>query len=371
MSLEVDITARQGSFNLEARFSCGPGITALFGRSGAGKSTLAHLIAGLIRPERGHIRLQDRELVNTTKRLFLPPHKRRIGYVFQEARLFPHLSVKSNLLYGRWFAGRREDAEFERPQFERIVALLGLGPLLQRRPLTLSGGEQQRTAIGRALLSAPQALILDEPLAALDVARKEEILPYIERLRDEAGIPIVYISHAVAEVTRLAAHVVMLNQGRVEASGRLEEIAARLDPRPLAGRFEAGAVLGAEVLGHDEAWNLTRLSTLAGPLLVPRLQRQPGETLNIRIRARDVTLHAAPPGPSSALNMLPGIVAEIMPLPESPAVDVRLDCNGLALIARITRLSAHNLQLAPGMAIFAAVKTVAMDRRGLTGLTED
>lgn len=367
MSLEVNIRHQQGDFTLEAQFECGPGVTALFGRSGAGKTTLVNLIAGLLRPQQGRIVVAGRVLLDTAQRIFLPPHKRRIGYVFQEARLLPHLDVRRNLLYGRWLNGGGSDG------FAHTVALLGLEDLLQRRPGTLSGGEKQRVAIGRALLARPSLLLLDEPLASLDAARKEEILPYLERLRDELHIPIVHVSHALPEVTRLATHVVLLSQGRVEAVGSVAELAARLDLYPLTGRYEAGAVLAAELLAHDDAHGLSELHSPAGRLLVPQLDLPPGARLNIRIRARDVTLFLAPPVGSSALNVLCGRVSEIARR-DGAAVDVKLDCGtavdgpGAAIIARITALSAERLGLAPGMQLYAAIKTVAMDRRGITGL---
>jgi len=371
VSLEVDIHHSQGDFTLAARFQCGPGVTALFGRSGAGKTTLVNLIAGLIKPREGRIAVDGRVLVDTRERIFLPPHKRRIGYVFQEARLLPHLDVTRNLLYGRWLAdgffGMRRDG------FEHTVALLGLEHLLTRRPGTLSGGEKQRVAIGRALLTRPALLLLDEPLASLDAARKEEILPYLERLRDELRIPIVHVSHALPEVTRLATNVVLLSQGRVEAVGSMAELAARLDLYPITGRYEAGAVLACRVTAHDAAHGLTQLASQAGALWVPQLELAIGASVNIRIRARDVTLFLEPPQGSSALNILRGCVREIVRR-EGAAVDVKLDCSlepgkaGADVIARITRLSAERLNLTPGQVLYAAIKTVAMDRRGITGL---
>lgn len=366
MSLDVDIRHAQGDFRLEARFQCGAGITALFGRSGAGKTTLVNLIAGLLKPQRGRIAVAGRVLVDTDKGIFLAPHQRRIGYVFQEARLFPHLDVRGNLLYGRWFSGGGNDG------FDHTVALLGLESLLRRRPGTLSGGEKQRVAIGRALLARPHLLLLDEPLASLDVARKEEILPYLERLRDELRIPMVHVSHALPEVTRLATNLVLLSQGRVEAVGSVPELAARLDLYPLTGRYEAGAVLAARVAEPDAGHGLTRLLSDAGPLLVPRLDMATNAPLNIRIRARDVTLFLQPPQQTSALNVLRGVVREIARR-EGAAVDVKLDCGlagkgGVDVIARITALSAEKLRLAPGVTVYAAIKTIAMDRRGITGL---
>lgn len=359
MSLEVDIAHDFGGFRLQAQFACAPGLTALFGRSGAGKTTLVNAIAGLLTPQRARIVINGRALVDTQAGIHVPPHRRRIGYVFQDARLFPHLNVRSNLLYGRFFARRDDNIELE-----HIVALLGIAHLLQRRPATLSGGEKQRVAIGRALLARPELLLMDEPLAALDGARKEEILPYLERLRDELKLPIVYVSHAIPEVTRLADTVVLLSDGRVQAVGSVPELTGRLDLFPLTGRYEAGAVLETTLARHEEGWGLSVLASRAGEILVPMIERPPGTRLRIRIRARDVTLTLTPPTDTSALNILPGTVAELKQSAvhnNSPQIEVRLDCRGDTLLARITRLSAERLGLAPGKPVYAMIKSVALD----------
>jgi molybdate transport system ATP-binding protein len=355
MSLDIDIAHDVGGFRLEARFACAGGLTALFGRSGAGKTMLVNAIAGLIRPQRARIVSQGRVLVDTQAGIFVPPHRRHIGYVFQDARLFPHLNVRANLLFGRFFARRHDEIGFG-----QIVDLLGIGHLLQRRPGALSGGEKQRIAIGRALLSRPELLLMDEPLAALDAPRKDEILPYLERLRDELALPIVYVSHAIPEVTRLADSVVLLSDGRVQVVGSVPELTGRLDLFPLTGRYEAGAVLNATLARHEERWGLSVLQTAAGEILVPRIERPPGSRLRIRIRARDVTLALTPPTDTSALNILSGRVAELQP-GEGPQIEVRLDCNGDALLARVTRLSAERLALAPGKPVYAMIKSVALD----------
>jgi len=215
--LEVDIEHRFGSFELDIHFRSGRGLTALFGRSGAGKTSVVNVIAGLVRPERGRVVVEGSVLIDTERRISAPAHRRRVGYVFQEDRLFPHLTVRQNLLFGRWFALGPALAS----RLDDVVDLLGIGALLDRRPGRLSGGERQRVAIGRALLASPRLLLMDEPLASLDARRKDEILPYIERLRDQAGVPIVYVSHAVAEVTRLANTIVLISDGRVRAVGPL------------------------------------------------------------------------------------------------------------------------------------------------------
>ena len=241
--LEVDIEHRLGAFELDIHFRSGRGLTALFGRSGAGKTSIVNVIAGLVRPERGRIVVDGSVLIDTELGIWVPAHRRRVGYVFQEDRLFPHLTVRQNLLFGRWFATRPSPAA----RLDDVVDLLGISPLLDRRPARLSGGEKQRVAIGRALLASPRLLLMDEPLASLDAQRKDEILPYIERLRDQAGVPIIYVSHAVAEVTRLASTIVLISDGRVRAVGPLQEIRGRAELYPMAGRFEAGAVLAVRV----------------------------------------------------------------------------------------------------------------------------
>ena len=236
MTVDIDISHRQGDFGLDVRLSAPAGLTALFGPSGSGKTSLVNIIAGLTRPDRGRVVVDGEVLVDTGKSIFLPPYRRRIGYVFQEGRLFPHITVRQNLLYGRWFARPGETTEVE-----RVIDLLGIGDILERRPGLLSGGEKQRVAIGRALLSNPRAVLMDEPLASLDEARKAEILPYIERLRDQSRVPIVYVSHSVAEVARLATTVVILGDGKVTAVGPV------LDILPLADPGDGGAVLEAEI----------------------------------------------------------------------------------------------------------------------------
>ena len=210
MTIDVAIAHKQGDFNLEVAFETDARVVGLFGPSGSGKTTILNVIAGLLRPQGGRVAIDGRVLLDTADRVFVPAHKRRIAYVFQEGRLFPHLSVRQNLFYGRWFTPTRE----RWGGFDEIVALLGIGALLERRPRTLSGGEQQRVAIGRALLASPRLLLMDEPLASLDEARKGETLPYIERLRDELAIPIVYVSHSLAEIERLTSHIVRLESGR-------------------------------------------------------------------------------------------------------------------------------------------------------------
>jgi molybdate transport system ATP-binding protein len=366
MTLAIDIRHRLGNFQLDARFETGSGLIALFGRSGSGKTSIINIIAGLVRPAEGSVRVEDTVLVDTANGIFVPRHRRRIGYVFQEGRLFPHLTVRQNLLYGRWFAPKTE----RRDDLDRVVDLLGIGALLERRPGRLSGGEKQRVAIGRALLCDPRLLLMDEPLASLDEARKAEILPYIERLRDQSRVPIVYVSHSVAEVARLASTVVLLSEGKVAAIGPTADVMQRLDLFPLTGRAEAGAIIEATVEQHDEAFALTELRSRAGLWKLPRLEAPVGTRLRLRVRARDVMLAKSVPTDLSALNVLPGTVADVGAR-DGPIVEVRLDCNGEALIARLTRYSVERLGLAPGEPVFALVKSVALDRRSLSGPIPD
>jgi molybdate transport system ATP-binding protein len=277
--------------------------------------------------------------------------------VFQEGRLFPHLSVRQNLAYGRWFAPRGAAPVDE----AHVIDLLGIGHLLDRSPARLSGGEKQRVAVGRALIARPRVLLMDEPLAALDEARKAEILPYIERLRDEARIPIVYVSHSVAEVARVATTIVALEAGRVARAGTATEILADPDAFPLMGRQEAGAILPARVVAHDAADGLTELAVSGGRIWVPHLDAAPGTALRLRIRARDLILADHRPSGLSTLNALAAIVERIGADP-GPVVDVGLTCGADRLIARITRRSLHALALAPGKPCWAVLKTVAVSR---------
>lgn len=361
MSLEVALEHRQGAFDLEAAFRTGGRLTALFGPSGSGKTTLVNAIAGLVRPRRGRIAVDGTVLLDTEAGIDRPPHRRRVGYVFQEGRLFPHLTVRQNLLFGRLFAGRPGTGEASADiDLDAVVALLDLAALLSRRPAGLSGGEKQRVAIGRALLARPRLLLMDEPLASLDEARKAEILPFVERLRDEAGVPIVYVSHALAEVARLADTVVLLVAGRVVAAG---PTAAVLDGGPassaLAGKRESGTVLEGRVVAHDAHYGLTRLATPAGDLHLPGPARPVGATVRALVRAGDVMLALERPRGLSALNVLPGTVAALGQ-GGGVWVEVRVACGGAHLLARVTRRSADELGLAPGRPVFAAVKSVSL-----------
>ncbi len=355
--LEIDIEKALGSFTLSASFKSAGGVTALFGRSGAGKSTLTNAIAGLVRPDKGSIRLDDAVLFDSERRKDVPVRRRGIGYVFQEGRLFPHYSVRGNLMYGR----RRTPRKQRWGSFDQIVELLGIGDLLKRRPASLSGGEKQRVAIGRALLKSPRLLIMDEPLASLDPARKEEILPYIERLRDEMKLPIVYVSHSVDEVTRLADTLVLLAEGRTIAVGTVNEVFGRLDLRPHTGRFEASVVLSAKVIAHDTASGTTVLDHPAGRMWIPAIDRPPGSMARLRVRAREVALAVGSPGLISIRNRLAATVTDVAVGPGA-SVEVQLDAGGQILLARITRDAAKALDIAVGQPVVALIKSATFDR---------
>ena len=364
--IEVDVTHRLGAFTLDAQFAAKGRFMAFFGHSGSGKTSLINIIAGLVRPERGRIAINGTVLVDTARGIFIPPYRRKLGMVFQEGCLFPHLSVRQNLLYGAWFA-RANDAE---TNLSGVAALLGIGPLLSRYPARLSGGEKQRVAIGRALLASPALLLMDEPLASLDEPRKQEIIPYLERLRDEARIPIIYVSHSVAEVARLSDTLVILEAGKVRAAGPTIELMQRLDLIPATGTGEAGAVIEAVVQSHDDDYALTTLVSRAGTWRVPRLDALPGKTVRMQIRARDVMIALGRPEDMSALNVIQAEVSEIGPM-DGPGVEIKLDCGGEALVARLTRYSVERLALRAGTPVFAIVKSVSFDRESLGAAWQD
>jgi molybdate transport system ATP-binding protein len=353
MTLSVWIRHSFPGFALDAAFEAPDGITVLFGRSGCGKTTVVNAVAGLFRPDEGRITVDGRCLLDTARGIAVPPHRRRLGCIFQEGRLFPHLTVRQNLRYGAWFAPR----DAGRDEFGRVVELLGIGHLLDRRPGALSGGEKQRVAIGRALLARPALILADEPLAALDDARKAEILPYFERLRDDGAVPILYVTHAVSEVARLATTVVALEAGRVVGQGPVAEVLG--DPSVLpAGTREAGAVLEATIAAHH-ADGLTELRAGGQPLLLPQLSQAVGTTLRVRIAAHDVILSRRRPEGLSALNILAGTVHEVR-AGEGPGAIVALDTAAGRVLARITRRSALALGLEPGMTAHAVIKSVSV-----------
>jgi molybdate transport system ATP-binding protein len=358
--IDVDIAQRLGSFELDVAFRAEAPIVGLFGRSGSGKTSLVNALAGIGHPRRGRIVVNGAALFDGERGIDLPPERRRLGYVFQDDLLFPHLAVEANLLYGYHRAPRAERVI----EPEHVIALLGLGALLRRLPDTLSGGEKQRVAIGRALLAQPRLLLMDEPLASLDVARRDEVLRYIELLRDDLAIPIVYVSHSVAEITRLADTVVVLSEGRTIAVGDVDEVMSRLDLRPQTGRYEAGAVIDTVVAAHDPAYELTTLRFDGGELFVPSVEGLVGERVRVRIRARDVSLALARPEATSVVNVLEGSIAGFS-AEEGPIVDIRLRVGEASLLARITRRSRDQLSLTEGQRVYALIKAVSFDRRSV------
>lgn len=357
MMLEIALRHGFPGFTLDVAFTAPAGVTALFGRSGSGKTSVVNAVAGLLEPDEGRIAAGDLTLLDTARGIRLPPHRRRIGCIFQEGRLFPHMTVRRNLGYGGFFARRAGRAGPDRAEFDRVVEMLGIGHLLDRRPGALSGGEKQRVAIGRALLSAPRLILADEPLSALDEPRKAEILPYFERLRDEVSIPILYVSHSASEVARLATSVVALEAGRVVRQGPAAEVLGDPGVLPMGAR-EAGALLVARVARHH-ADGLTELRAGGAPLFLPRVALPEGATLRLRIAAHDVILARGRPEGLSALNILPGRVAELR-AGEGPGALVALDTAAGRVLARITRRSAAALELAPGVEAHAVIKTVAV-----------
>jgi molybdate transport system ATP-binding protein len=346
---------RLGGFLLDVAFDLpGRGVTAIFGVSGSGKTTLLRCIAGLERADSGRLAVEGEVWQDDGAGVFVPVHRRPLGVVFQEASLFAHLDVRRNLAYGR----SRVPATQHRVSLEQAVELLGIGALMARLPGTLSGGERQRVAIARALATSPRLLLMDEPLAALDLQRKAEVLPYLERLHDELEIPILYVSHAPDEVARLADHLLLLDAGRVAAAGPTRELLTRLD-LPLAHGDAAAAVIVATVSQLEPAWQLAQLEFPGGQISLPSQVLQPGQRVRLRIQARDVSLSLLRQEGSSVLNVFAATVTGLAD--DSPGQTmVSLDAGGSTLLARITRKSAAALQLRPGSAVFAQVKGVAV-----------
>ncbi|MFH5775373.1 molybdenum ABC transporter ATP-binding protein [Paracoccus sp. NGMCC 1.201697] len=345
MTLSVSFRHPFPGLDLDVAFDAPEGVTALFGPSGCGKSTTINVITGLMRPASGRVQLSGRVLLDG--RTHLPPQARRIGCVFQDARLFPHMTVEANLRYpSRWRRGAARD-------FDRITAMLALGPLLARHPHSLSGGEKQRTAIGRALLSDPDLLVMDEPLAALDDARKAEIMPWLERLRDEVRLPILYVSHSVPEIVRLATTVVLMERGRVTHSGTLSDILADPELAPALGSREAGALIRAQVEAVEQD-GMLRVTTGSGPMLLQGGTARPGEVLRLRVLAHEVILSRDPPVGLSALNVLPATVVAI----RDGLVQLRVGDE--RMLAQVTPRSIQSLDLKAGNSCFAIIKSVSI-----------
>lgn len=358
--IEVSLRHRFSGFALDVSFEAPAGVTALFGRSGAGKTTVVNAVAGLMRPDRGRVAVDGRVMQDDAARVWLPPHKRRVGYVFQEGRLFPHLTVRGNLEYGLRFNGGAG------PGVEEVADLLGIAPLLARRPADLSGGEKQRVAIGRALMARPAMLLMDEPLAALDASRKAEILPYLARLRDETKVPILYVSHALDEVAQLATTLVLIDDGVVRACGPVAEILSDPAHVPLLGVRGAGAVLMGEVVAHH-ADGLTEVDCAGGRLFVPLRPEPVGQRLRLRIEAQDVMIALDRPVGVSALNILEGRISAIRQ-GDGPGAIVQIEVGDSLLLARITQRSALALGLNVGLPVHAVIKTVAVARSDIGAL---
>ena len=365
MSIDIELQRRLLNFQLDVKFSSSNGITALFGRSGAGKTCIVNMISGLLKPHGGHIVVDERCLYDAGRGIDLPQRKRRVGYIFQQGLLFPHFTVRQNLLYGHRFTAPAE----RYLGLDTVVELLGIGHLLKRRPASLSGGEQQRVAIGRALLASPKLLLMDEPLSSLDAERKNEILPYIERLRDDMGVPIFYVSHSIEEVARLANTVVVLTEGQVKAAGPVQEIMSRLDLHPFTGRFEAGAVLEAQVKRHEPQFDISILGFNDSELRLPLAELVVGAHVRVHIRARDVAIALEQPHDISILNILSANIVDIR-YGDGAYAEVQLDVGRQLLVSRVTRKSVHDLGLTQGKRVYALIKSIAVDRSDI-GLFHD
>jgi molybdate transport system ATP-binding protein len=337
--IEISVKKQRKNFNLDLNLKLDSGITALFGPSGAGKSSVLNFIAGLEQPDSGLIRVGDQELYNSAKNINLPVYKRRIGYVFQDSLLFPHLTVKENLLYGFKQGIASPDT---------IINFLGLSDLLERRPAKLSGGERQRVAIGRALLSSPQLLLMDEPLASLDMDRKREIFPYIEQLQSKFNSPVIYVSHSMEEVARLANHVVLIKDGKVASEG---------------SRFERNSVLSGQAISYDAIYGLTTLEHPAGNISLAGHLPINGSRLRIVVRATDVTLALTPPQDISARTMLKGVISKCE-ADDGPAAIIHIKlAGGEDMAAALTRKAMDELKLTEGKPIWCLLKSVSIDER--------
>ncbi|MCL4122571.1 UNVERIFIED_CONTAM: hypothetical protein GTU68_043324 [Idotea baltica] len=338
--LRVDIAKAFEGFTLDVAFDAPAAVTAIFGPSGSGKTSIIRAIAGLLPCDRASLTIGDIDLAR------LPTHKRKVGYVFQDARLFPHLTVLKNLRYG----GRHDE--------EAVISVLGLGPLLDRYPARLSGGEAQRIALGRALMSSPDILLLDEPLSALDGPRKAEVLPYLEALRDQTDIPILYVSHDMTEVARLASRIVVLNQGRVALQGDLEDVLSDPAAAPFLGERDVGAVLSGRIVGHADD-GLTKIETQAGALWVPSIVGRAGGHVRLRVPAQDVILSRIAPEGLSALNVL-SVTITGLESDMGPSVDVSMRVGDARLLARVTKRSCNAMALRKGDQVFAILKAAAI-----------
>jgi molybdate transport system ATP-binding protein len=357
MKLEARFSLDQGDFNLDSRLSTGiSGVTGLFGPSGSGKTTFLRCLAGLHRTTNGYVRFGEQIWQDESKGIFLPPHQRPVGVVFQENRLFDHLNVRENLDFGR----RRSKGAESRVSWDEVIEILELAPLLDRQPGGLSGGEKQRVAIGRAILTGPEFLIMDEPLASMDHQGKRRILGFIRRLQSQLRLPILHVSHDMGEILQLADYLALMESGKIVATGPISEIITRLD-LSLAHRVDASTVLTTKVSNQDPVYHLSYLS-FGNPvqtLSVPNTDLALGETVRIRIFARDVSLTLDYPGKTSILNLFPAEVVEVVP--ENPAqYMVKLSVCGNHILSRITKKSLNNLGIEKGLPIIIQVKSIAL-----------
>lgn len=361
--ISVALSRKRDGFALQVAFDAPtPGVVALFGRSGCGKSTTIDLIAGLLEADDGRVRLDDVTLLDTRERSSVPAERRRVGYVFQDSRLFPHFNVAGNLRYGLKRARHVE----QRIGFDEVVSLLGLASLLARRSHQLSGGERQRVALGRALLSQPRLLLLDEPLASLDAARREEVLPYFEALRDRLSIPMIYVSHQFDEVLRLATHVVLLDAGRVVAQGSPSEVSLRPELRAIVGPEAVGAVMDGTITAVDPARKLATLRLGRGTLHIGARDAHVGASVRVQLLARDIILATQPPHSLSVRNSIEGVVDEVLDDDED-AMLVRVEIGGAFVLARVTRAAVDALGLQRGSAVWVLIKAVSMRGHTFTG----
>ena len=361
--IDVHVEARRGSFRLDATaaFSL-HGTTVILGPSGSGKTTLLRVIAGLERDAQGRIRAGEEEWFDSARAIFVPPHRRSLGFVFQDGRLFPHLTVKGNLAY----AARRARGR-KIPDPDQIMRIFHLERLIERSPVTLSGGEIQRVAIARALFGGPKIMLMDEPLSALDLTRRSEALSYIARIPEAFGVPVLYVTHAIEEAARIADSVAVMNNGRIIASGETGDVLSRLDLAPYLGRFEAGAVVEGRVTGEDRKFGISIVDIDGVPFQVPSLGLPKAEKIRLRIRARDVSIATMKPQGLSIRNVIGARIEEIAEEEGTAFAELRLKAERQMLRARVTRASVHELNLKPGKDVYALVKSVAVDRQLLDG----
>jgi molybdate transport system ATP-binding protein len=361
--IDVDAGLNLGAFALDVAFHGNEGLIALFGQSGSGKTLTLNLIAGLMRPDRGRIVLDGKTLVDIERGIFVPMHRRRIGLVFQDSHLFPHLSVKQNLLFGRWFAPR----QMQRIDFSAVVETLGIERLLARRAAHLSGGERQRVALGRALLSCPKLLLFDEPLAALDLPRKLEIMCLIEQVRDEFKLPIVYVSHAIEEVVRLATTTVVIEAGRVRAIGRPGDVFGVAGSQSLEERFDRLSVLAMKIVGFNAAYGLSELKHPSGTVWLAGKAAPLGGAARIIIRATDVTLSIGVPHGISTRSILCGTIENVENGGPLAMVTIALEGEG-RLLAAATRHALDEMGLECGARVYALIKTSALDEQNIASV---